>query len=42
VFAPVLIALADDLAKFVPPRARTLTGLHFERADAYVRVMENC
>lgn len=40
VFAPVLIALADDSREVRAAAARTLTGLHFDRADAYVRVME--
>lgn len=40
VFAPVLIALADESREVRAAAARTLTGLHFDRADAYVRVME--
>ena len=40
VFAPVLIALADDSREVRAAAARTLTSLHFDRADAYVRVME--
>jgi HEAT repeat protein len=40
VFAPVLIALADDSREVRAAAARTLTGLHFDRAEAYVRVME--
>jgi HEAT repeat protein len=40
VFAPVLIALADDSREVRAAAARTLTGFHFDRADAYVRVME--
>lgn len=40
VFATVLIALADDSREVRAAAARTLTGLHFDRADAYVRVME--
>lgn len=40
VFAPVLVALADDSREVRAAAARTLTGLHFDRADAYVRVME--
>jgi HEAT repeat protein len=40
VFAPVLIALANDSREVRAAAARTLTGLHFDRADAYVRVME--
>lgn len=40
VFAPVLLALADESRTVQAAAARTLTGLHFDRADAYVRVME--
>ena len=40
VFAPVLLALADDSREVRAAAARTLSGLHFDRADAYVRVME--
>lgn len=40
VFATVLIALADDSREVRAAAARTLTGFHFDRADAYVRVME--
>ncbi len=40
VFATVLIALADDSREVRAAAARTLTGLHFDRADAYVRAME--
>jgi HEAT repeat protein len=40
VFAPVLIALADDSREVRAAAARTLSGLHFDRAEAYVRVME--
>jgi HEAT repeat protein len=40
VFAPVLIALADESREVRAAAARTLTGFHFDRADAYVRVME--
>ena len=40
VFAPVLIALAEDSREVRAAAARTLSGLHFDRADAYVRVME--
>jgi HEAT repeat protein len=40
VFAPVLISLADESREVRAAAARTLTGLHFDRADAYVRVME--
>jgi HEAT repeat protein len=40
VFATVLIALADDAREVRAAAARTLNGLHFDRANAYVRVME--
>jgi HEAT repeat protein len=40
VLAPVLIALADEARIVQAAAARTLTSLHFERGDAYVRVME--
>ena len=40
VFAPVLIALSDETREVRAAAARTLTGLHFDRAEAYVRVME--
>jgi len=40
VFAPVLVALADESREVRAAAARTLTGFHFNRADAYVRVME--
>jgi HEAT repeat protein len=40
VFAPVLIALADETREVRAAAARTLTSLHFDRAEAYVRVME--
>lgn len=40
VFAPVLVALADESREVRAAAARTLTGFHFDRADAYVRVME--
>jgi len=40
VFAPVLIALSDESRIVRAAAARTMTGLHFDRADAYVRVME--
>ena len=40
VFAPVLLALADETRIVQAAAARTLTSLHFDRADAYVRVME--
>lgn len=40
VFATVLIALADDSREVRAAAARTLTSFHFDRADAYVHVME--
>jgi HEAT repeat protein len=40
VFGPVLIGLADESRIVRAAAARTLTSLHFDRADAYVRVME--
>lgn len=40
VFAPVLIALSDESRIVRAAAARTLTSLHFDRAEAYVRVME--
>jgi HEAT repeat protein len=40
VFAPVIIGLADESREVRAAAARTWTGLHFDRADAYVRVME--
>jgi HEAT repeat protein len=40
VFAPVLIGLSDESRIVRAAAARTMTGLHFDRADAYVRVME--
>jgi HEAT repeat protein len=40
VLAPVLIALADESRIVRAAAARTLTSLHFDRADAYVRVTE--
>jgi HEAT repeat protein len=40
VFAPVLLALADETRIVQAAAARTMTSLHFDRADAYVRVME--
>ena len=40
VFAPVLIGLADESRIVRAAAARTLTSLNFDRADAYVRVME--
>ena len=41
VFAPVLIALADDSRVVRAAAARTFSSLHFDRADAYLRVMES-
>jgi HEAT repeat protein len=40
VLAPVLIALADESRIVRAAAARTLTSLHFDRADAYVRVTD--
>jgi HEAT repeat protein len=40
VLGPVLIALADESRIVRAAAARTLTSLHFDRADAYVRVTE--
>jgi HEAT repeat protein len=40
VFAPVLIALADEAREVRAAAARSLTRLSFDRADAYVRVLE--
>src|SRR5882724_11138057 len=40
VFAPVLIALADESRIVRAAAARTLSSLHLDRADAYVRVLE--
>ena len=40
VFAPVLLALADETRIVQAAAARTLTGLSFDRADVYVRLME--
>ncbi|HKP39114.1 MAG TPA: HEAT repeat domain-containing protein, partial [Pyrinomonadaceae bacterium] len=41
VFAPVLIALADDTREVRAAAARTLSSLHFDRGAAYARVMES-
>jgi HEAT repeat protein len=41
VFAPVLIALADDTREVRAAAARTLSSLHFDRANAYTRLMKN-
>ncbi|HXT63929.1 MAG TPA: HEAT repeat domain-containing protein [Pyrinomonadaceae bacterium] len=38
VFAPVLIALADDTREVRAAAARALSGLRFDRAQAYTRV----
>jgi hypothetical protein len=38
VFAPVLIALADDTREVRAAAARALSGLHFDRGEAYARV----
>jgi HEAT repeat protein len=40
VFAAVLVGLADESRIVRAAAARTMTGLHFDRADAYVRIME--
>ncbi len=40
VFAAVLIGLADESRIVRAAAARTMTSLHFDRADAYVRIME--
>jgi HEAT repeat protein len=40
VLGPVLIALSDESRIVRAAAARTLTSLHFDRADAYVRAME--
>lgn len=40
VFTPVLIALGDEAKEVSAAAARALTRLSFDRADAYVRVME--
>jgi HEAT repeat protein len=40
VFAPVLIALADESREVQAAAARALTSLRFDRGDAYVRVIE--
>jgi len=40
VFAPVLVALGDESREVRAAAARALTGLHFDRADAYNRVSE--
>ena len=40
VFAPVLIAMADEAREVRASAARALSRLSFDRADAYVRVIE--
>lgn len=40
VFAPVLIAMADESREVRAAAARSLSRLSFDRADAYVRVLE--
>lgn len=40
VFAPVLISLADDTREVRAAAARSLSSLHFDRAEAYGRVMK--
>jgi HEAT repeat protein len=40
VFAPVLIALADESREVQAAAARALTSLRFDRGDGYVRVIE--
>jgi HEAT repeat protein len=40
VLGPVLIGLSDESRIVRAAAARTLTSLHFDRADAYVRAME--
>lgn len=40
VFAPVLVGMADDAREVRAAAARALSRLSFERADAYVRVIE--
>lgn len=40
VFAPILIAVADESREVRAAAARSLNGLSFDRADAYVRVIE--
>jgi HEAT repeat protein len=39
-FAPILIAVADESREVRAAAARSLNGLSFDRADAYVRVIE--
>lgn len=40
VFAPVLVALNDETREVRAAAARTMSGLHFDRADAYASVLE--
>jgi HEAT repeat protein len=40
VFAPVLISMADEAREVRAAAARALSRLNFDRADAYVRVLE--
>jgi HEAT repeat protein len=40
VFGPVLIGLGDESRIVRAAAARTMTSLHFDRADAYVRLLE--
>jgi HEAT repeat protein/Na+-transporting methylmalonyl-CoA/oxaloacetate decarboxylase gamma subunit len=40
VFAPVLVALNDETREVRAAAARTMSGLHFDRADAYARIIE--
>jgi HEAT repeat protein len=41
VFAAILIAMADESREVRAASARALSRLNFDRADAYVRVLEN-
>ena len=41
VFAPVIAALADEAREVRAAAARALSRLSFDRADAYVRVLES-
>jgi HEAT repeat protein len=41
VFVPVLVAMADEAREVRAAAARSLSRLSFDRADAYVRVIEN-
>ena len=42
VFAPVLMAFADEAREVRAAAARALSRLNFDRADAYVRLIETC